>query len=196
MREMKPKMNQSDERLSAGLRELAAASGQGASAEAGLMLKEVFRRHHARRKRALRVRAAIICICVAGLAASFLLRRPSPAINSGDVEAVRTIPPERISYPEGIIAAETATRRSVSPQRIFAHQNALSATGGFVALPAGAMVPPGDELRVVRLEMRGEDLRLVGAPVSEEIATRRITADFVVGHDGTPYAMRLVGSNF
>ena len=58
------------------------------------------------------------------------------------------------------------------------------------------MIPAGDELRVVRLEMPGEDLRLVGAAVTEEIARRRVTADFVVGHDGTPYAVRLVQTRF
>ena len=57
------------------------------------------------------------------------------------------------------------------------------------------MIPAGDELRVVRLEMPGEDLRLVGAPVMEKLAGRHVTADFVVGHDGTPYAFRLVQSS-
>jgi len=68
--------------------------------------------------------------------------------------------------------------------------------GGFWALPSFDLIPSGDQLRVIRVQLRGEDLRLVGAPVTEEIAWHRVTADFVVGHDGTPYAVKLVQANF
>jgi hypothetical protein len=63
---------------------------------------------------------------------------------------------------------------------------------GFMAL--GAYDPammPGD-VQVVRLELTGADLRLVGAPVAEDLSDRRLLADIVVGNDGTPYAVRLV----
>lgn len=48
------------------------------------------------------------------------------------------------------------------------------------------------ELAVVRLELSGADLRLMGAPVAEDLSDRRLLADIVVGNDGTPYAVRLV----
>jgi hypothetical protein len=62
----------------------------------------------------------------------------------------------------------------------------------FLALPSYDPNMPTDGLRIIRLEARGSDIRLTGAPVSEELAERRVVADFVVGHDGTPYAVRFV----
>ena len=53
-----------------------------------------------------------------------------------------------------------------------------------------AMTP--SELQVVRLELSGADLRLMGAPVGEDLSDRRLLADIVVGNDGTPYAVRIV----
>lgn len=188
---MKHKMDQSGDRLSAALRELAALERQGASPEAGLMLQDAFRRHHLRRKRMLTIRAGLIGICVAGLAASFLLRKP--AVKVTPQTTVQIISPEEVSDSPAVSASKI--RRAAPAGNNPATSNA-SAVSAFVALPSSVVLPPVDELRVVRLEMRGEDLRLVGAPVTEEIAARRITADFVVGHDGTPYAMRLVRSNF
>jgi hypothetical protein len=184
--------NQPEEKLSAALRELAESSRQGASPELGSMLKNAFRRHHARRRRILRMRVAVLCVCVAGLTAAFLLSRPF--LKKGPQIAMHTIPPQEVHQPQDISASATARPappRTVSPKRAAANTN-----NAFVALPSIDMIPAGDELRVVRLEMPGEDLRLVGAPVTEEIARRRVTADFVIGHDGTPYAVRLVQARF
>lgn len=191
---MTQERNQSEERLSAALRELAAGSPRGASPEAGVMLKEIFRRHHRRRRRIRSVGIALFALCIALLAGSLLLRES--AVQNGSREeagAVHIIPPQEVSYPPAMSAAKI--KRPVLPKNAPASGSTESANT-FVALPSLAMVPAGDELRVVRLEMPGEDLRLVGAQVTEEIARRRVTADFVVGHDGTPYAVRLVRSKF
>lgn len=138
------------------------------------------------------MRVAVLCVCVAGLAAAFLLSRP--LLKNSSQIVVHTIPPQEVHQSEDISASATARpapSRSVSPKGPVASTNSA-----FVALPSIEMIPAGDELRVVRLEMPGEDLRLVGAPVTEEIARRRVTADFVIGHDGTPYAVRLVQTRF
>lgn len=186
------RMNQSEERLASALRQLAETSQQGASPELGLFLKDAFRRHHTRRRRVLRLRIAVLCLCVAGLAGSLLLRKPPR--KSGEELVVHTIAPQEVMYEEMVSTAKT--RQFAPPKRTSTPRQAPTTASGFVALPAFAMLPAGDELRVVRLDMRGEDLRLVGARVTEEIAARRITADFVVGHDGTPYAVRLVRTDF
>jgi hypothetical protein len=185
--------NQPEEKLSAALRELAASSRQGASPELGLMLKGAFRTHHARRRRMQRMRVAILCICVAGLASLLLLRKPVVK-NMPDQAAVHTIPPQEVSYPADTSVARTT--QAVLPRKISPNRNTPTAASAFVALPSFDMVSAADELRVVRLEMPGADLRLVGAPVTEKIARGRVTADFLVGHDGTPYAVRLVQSKF
>jgi hypothetical protein len=183
--------NQTEERLSAALKELAASSRQGASPELGPMLKDSFRRHHIRRRRALRLRLATFAVCVLALALSLLLKS---AWKSNPVQpaVVHTIPPQEVSAPPQVSVLRMG--RPLAHARPSLPGKPSRGTNAFVALPSFVMFTAGDELRVVRLEMPAEDLQLVGARVTEEIAKSRVTADFVVGHDGTPYAMRLVKS--
>jgi hypothetical protein len=191
---MTREMNEPEERLAAALQELAASSRQGASSELGLLLKDSFRRHHARHRRLLRVRIGLLSACVMAAGILVLLWASLLKNKSGETAGVHTIPPQELVDPPEVSVSRMkppATRR-----RVPASANAVSASNTFVALPSLDVVPPGDELRVVRLEMPGEDLRLIGAPITEEIVRRRVTADFVIGHDGTPYAMRLVRSKF
>jgi hypothetical protein len=141
--------NQSEEKLSAALRELAASSRQGASPELSAMLKDTFRRHHARRRRMVRMRVAILGVCLVALAAAFLLSRP--LLKDRPQIALHTIPPQEVHQPEDISASVTdrpAPFRRVSPKRAAAITN-----NAFVALPSIDMIPAGDELRVVRLEI-------------------------------------------
>jgi hypothetical protein len=185
--------NQTEERLSAVLRELAASARQGASPELGPRLKDSFRRHHIRRRRALRLRLATLAVCVLALALSLLLRSAWKN-NQVQTAVVHTIPPEEVPVAPQVSVSRMG--RPVAHARPSVPGNPSQGTNAFVALPSFVMVTTGDELRVVRVEMLGEDLQLVGAHVPEEIARRRVTADFVVGHDGTPYAMRLVNTGF
>jgi hypothetical protein len=48
------------------------------------------------------------------------------------------------------------------------------------------------DAQIVRLQLTGADLRLVGAPVAEDLSDHRLLADIVLAADGTPYAVRLV----
>lgn len=61
----------------------------------------------------------------------------------------------------------------------------------FIALPSYDPAVPAGDLQMVRLEVTGGDLRLLGAPVAGDLSAR-VTADFITGRDGTPYAVRLV----
>jgi hypothetical protein len=61
-----------------------------------------------------------------------------------------------------------------------------------MVLPGWSSATPSEQLRIVRMELPASALRMVGAPVSQEVTERPVLADFVVGQDGTPYAMRLV----
>lgn len=191
---MTHQMNQPEEQLSAALRELSTHSWQSASPELGLALKDAFRRHHKRRRQVFRMRIALGCLCVAALACLFLLKRPPASDNSARATVLQTIPPQEITSP-----AETnlsAVRPPALLKRQTPGRNTSADSRGFWALPSFDLIPSGDQLRVVRLQMRGEDLRLVGAPVAEAMVRHRVTADFVVGQDGTPYAVRLVQANF
>jgi hypothetical protein len=190
MRELK----QPEERLSAALRELAASSGQGPSPELGVMLKDAFRHHHVRRRRRLlRTHLALLTICLAALTGSLLLWKTPTQNPSAPVATIQTIPPEQVVYPREVTVSKA--ERS-APRRRSSSDSPKPKRNEFVALPSFDMLPASDELRVVRLELPGEDLRLVGAPVTEELARRRVTADFVVGHDGTAYAVRYVQAKF
>jgi hypothetical protein len=154
--------SRSEELLSAGLQELARSSPQSASAESKAALSHAFRRHHARR-RAVRVVAMLAAVLVV-TGASLWLRT---------------------------IVRESVHTRQVSPTSVVAQQ--ITAKGEvFVALPSFAFETPGEELRVVRVEMPVSSLRVLGARVNDELSTRRIVADLLVGTDGTPYAFRII----
>ena len=52
-------------------------------------------------------------------------------------------------------------------------------------------VPVG-ESRMVRMDLPGSALQLIGYPVDGQLLDQRIVADVLVGEDGLPYAVRLV----
>jgi hypothetical protein len=159
---MSDRSSRSEELVSAGLRELARSSPQSASAESKAALSHAFRRHHAR-GRAVRVVAMLAAVLVVTLASLWL----------------RTM------------VRESAHTPQVSPTSVVAQQ--ITAEGEvFVALPSFAFETQGEELRVVRVEMPVSSLRVLGARVNDELSTRRIVADLLVGTDGTPYAFRII----
>lgn len=187
-------MNQPEEKLSAALQELGSRSRQSAAPELGAMLRDEFRRHHVRRRRMIRLRIALVCLCVAGLAGLKLLKNNAVNNSSTQTNAVQIIPPQQVS--PSVEVNISSVKQPEPPRRPIPKRQASTDVTGFWALPSFDLIPSGDRLRVVRMQMRGEDLRLIGAPIAEEIARRRVTADFVVGHDGTPYAVRLVQASF
>ncbi|HEY6350672.1 MAG TPA: hypothetical protein VI636_14810 [Candidatus Angelobacter sp.] len=187
-------MNQSEERLAKALRELASCSRQSAAPELAVSLKDAFRHHHAQRRQRTRVRIVLACLCMTALSGWFLLKNAALHNNSAQINTVHMIPSQEVS-PSAEISVST-TRQAAALNRPAPRRKTSADVGSYWALPSFDLIPSGDQLRVVRLQMRGEDLRLVGAPVTEEIVRRRVTADFVVGHDGTPYAVKLVQANF
>jgi hypothetical protein len=66
------------------------------------------------------------------------------------------------------------------------------ASSDFVALPTFDPSIPTGPSRVVRLDLPGSALQLIGYPVDEELLERRVLTDILVGQDGMPYAVRLV----
>jgi len=181
-------MNRSEERLNAALRNLAVRSQQSASPDLEPALRNAFRRHHSRRRHIRNLRLGAIAILLAALAVIPLLRRSS--VKNHPVTSVRTIPPAEVTPSPDVNVAQS--RSTTTAGNSSSNRRKPTTMGQFVALPSLDEVPPSNELRVVRLEMPIEALRLVGVPVEEESADRRVLADFVVGPDRTPYAVRLV----
>jgi hypothetical protein len=189
---------QSDSRLTEALRRLTASSQGGAPPEIGAGLLTAFRRRHARRRLVRRMRVAALAACLL-LAASLWMRRPShppprAATVSVSSPGVRSKAPERTVTTSGAATTSVAAAqprpvaRRASPKAPWR----AAANPQFVALPAYDPRIPLDELRVVRVQLPASALWQMGAPLNSDTANRRMLADFVVGQDGTPYAVRLL----
>jgi hypothetical protein len=186
-------MNQPDSRLSAALRRLGAMAPRGAPLALGDMLKDEFRRHHIRRRRNRNARILLAAACVAASLGTFLILRPRPSNMAAIHESLRTTPPSQADIlvaPRAPKATRLKAAKSRAPNR--SRKNPATAENRFVPLPTFDPAIPIDHLQMVRLDLPGRDLRLVGFPVREEIADRRIVADVLLAQDGTPYALRLV----
>jgi hypothetical protein len=62
----------------------------------------------------------------------------------------------------------------------------------FVALPVSEGLAPAAELSVVRVELRGSELQQYGLQAPADGSARNLLAEFVVGEDGLPRAIRIV----
>ena len=185
-------MNQSDNRLSAALRRLSAIAPRSAPLALGDTLKGEFRRYHLRRRRERNARILLAAACLAASVGTFLVLRPRPSDMAAIHEPLQTTPSQA-----NILAAlkEPKTTRpkaakNHAPNR--SRKNPVTAENRFVALPTFDPAIPIDHLEMVRVDLPGRALRLVGFPVSEEVADRRVVADVLLAQDGTPYALRLV----
>ena len=194
--------------LSEALRELAATSPQ-ASPELGARLQEAFAQHHAQRR--LRRRAAV----AAGLAACLVtaLAWLTTAKQTREVrkleppaQVAKTPAPERqlvapkVAQPSAASVTSAAAKpRGRGKQLSKARDHSVEApvviaAGDFIALPSfDSAVPLGDS-RMVRVDLPGSALQLIGYPIDGQLLDRRIVADVLVGQDGLPYAVRLVNA--
>jgi hypothetical protein len=185
-------MNQPDSRLSAALRRLRAIAPRSAPPALGEMLKDEFRRHHLRRKRARNARILLAAACLAASVGTLLIFRLRPLNMTPILESVQPTPPQA-----NILVALTEPK-TTQPKPLKSHapdrsrKNPATSENRFVTLPTFDPAIPIDHLQMVRLDLPGRELRLVGFPVREEIADRRIVADVLLAQDGTPYALRLV----
>lgn len=203
-------MNPQRDTLSEALRELAAASPQ-ASPQLGVSLSSAFARHHVQRRRRNRVAFAIgLAAC---LAISAVWLRAGKLTNAVKVvehasqtakapplvsEAVAPESPKGPKIPAPSLAStgvkpRVGTRQvSKSRSRSLATPPATVQAGDFVALPTFDPAIPVGQSRMVRIDLPGSDLQLIGYPVDGQLLDRRIVTDVLVGQDGMPYAVRLV----
>ena len=198
-------MNQfeSEDRLVGALRRLAEESSRVPSPEVAAGLAAAFRRHH-RRRRTRNAVLVVLAICSLASVALFLTRQekaapvmvknPSSPVTSPVVESATPTPASSTMGTANNPGSKKAAQRDVR-QRAVRYQTVASQARqslAFLPLPSYDPAVRNDELRIVRVEMPIQDLRLVGAPVAADVPNRQVRADFVVGHDGTPYAVRLI----
>ena len=202
---------QPEPRLTEALRRLAASSPQSAPPQIAAGLLNEFRRHHARRRWTRRAGMLGLAACLA-LAAAFVSTRNS---RQKQPEAARQVIPvkqpvpvkqpepaakapvhEAAAAPVGPVRIAPKVRRptvkqaAAKPDRV--RPSARTAARAFLALPGYDPGVPMDQLNIVRVMLPESALWKMGAPVRPDAGTRRVTADFVVSQDGTPYAVRLV----
>ena len=186
-------MNSSDEKLVTALRGVAAASSQGASTELGAKLQAEFHRYHARRRKIRRIQVGSAAFCLSALVVLLLVgihaKRPA------EIRA-NTQPPSRTATVTTTVAVTMPKPANAKSRPVAAKMKKKAPrTDDFMMLPSYDPAPVGDDLRIVRVELTGESLRRMGAPVTEELSDQRMKADVVVGTDGTPYAVRLVNGH-
>lgn len=186
-------MTEHDDQLSAMLRRAGAGAPQGAPPALGEKLKGEFRRHHMRRRRERNARMLLVAACLIVSVMTFLRLRPRPSNIAAIREPVQTAPPQQVNAPVDVPESTPIQRKFVrKPASIPTRKRAEIAGERFVALPTFDSAVPIDHLEIVRVDLPVRDLRLVGFPVNEEMADRRVVADVLLAQDGTPYALRLV----
>lgn len=195
MREIGPQFDApfEDDHLTGALRHLAASSRQGAPAEIGAGLAIAFRRQHARRRLVRRTSAVALAACVALVAGLVSIRSVRQSPNKEQPHEVAAGVPDKTANTARVTTvAVMPVHREVRPARLKASAVRASSRDEFLALPGYDPAVPADELHVVRVQLPASALWQIGAPVSPDSGARKFLADFVVGQDGTPYAVRLV----
>ncbi len=71
-------------------------------------------------------------------------------------------------------------------------QPAWTALDEFVPLPVSEGLAPATDLSVVRIKLRGSDLQQYGLEAPADAAAQTMLAEFVIGEDGLPRAIRIV----
>jgi len=189
MREIDPQ----SERLTGALRHLAASSPQSAPPEVAAGLLGEFRRHHAQRRRRRTIGILAVAACL--VLAAYWSSRPLLQRHSSQENFARAVThsDQGTSSPAAPIVAtvpkqpQRAVGRPHPPKPLSTQENRA-----FLALPAYDPTVPMEDLQVVRVQLPASALWKMGAPMLADAGERRMTADFVVGQDGTAYAVRLV----
>ncbi|HLG96977.1 MAG TPA: hypothetical protein VKX49_11755 [Bryobacteraceae bacterium] len=161
-------MNDDQRDLLHALRGLAAAGPQEAPArlEQQLLMRMRARAH---RRRVVAWASAAVTAAAAAVSILFWTWAPSSTGLRGPSE-------------KAAVAAEQGSTDA-----------ALSdATASFYPLPDAEALPPLETSMVVRVQMQGSALRLLGYPVDEDLSSEPVQADVLLGQDGLARGLRLI----
>lgn len=193
MREIDPMREPSEALLSSALHRLATAGKRNAPPELGASLLENFRHRHRRRRQVRLAMGAAVAACVLGLVIFAGMLRP---VHTAEKKTpVRT--PERVPVVAPAVRATSTEspepkRDRTEQRRIAAGETPAANDEGFVPLPSYDPAVASSDLQMVRVEVTGSELRMLGARVAGDLSDRPVIADFITDRDGTPYAVRLV----
>jgi hypothetical protein len=111
--------------------------------------------------------------------------RPEPRLRSAQVTGH-----QRVQSKSAPVRRPETDRVSI---RDSSSKNATwSSLDEFVPLPASEGLPIAAELSVVRIKLRGSDLQQYGLEAPADAVAQTLLAEFVVGEDGLPRAIRIV----
>lgn len=146
--------------------------------------------------------AVILLAAVATAGVMWQARRSHESRN----REVRAIPVPQVK-PGPVLPSERVVGRSSLPQKSAVVRKAASNTSGlsdapqqafwssldeFVALPVSEGLRPAAEMSVVRIKLKGSDLQQYGLDAPADAVAQTLLAEFVVGEDGLPRAIRIV----
>jgi hypothetical protein len=110
---------------------------------------------------------------------------PEP-LQSSPVTARQSFEPKAKPLREAV-KARAPLRHSSPPEA-----PTLSSLDAFVPLPTSESLPTAAELSIVRIRLRGSDLQQYGLQTPADALAQTMLAEFAVGEDGLPRAIRIV----
>jgi len=165
-------MNENDQELLEGLRELASDGQPGAPVRIEERLLHEFRRRVRVRRRIMLASSAGAVAIAAGL---FIMMRVAPATHA---------PATQNAAVAAMIAETPGIIEVPSPSE--------DAGMNFYELPDARELPPVENATVVRVELPVASLRSIGFQVNEESANAAVEADVLLGQDGLARGVRFI----
>lgn len=146
---------------------------------------------------------AILIVAVATAGTIWQIRkRPQPKnqqAQSAPVSQVRAeaaLPSASLIEKKSVSAKSTRAGRAgtvrASRRDSSQKQPSWNSLDEFVPLPVSEGLAPAADLSVVRIKLRGSDLQQYGLEAPADAAARTMLAEFVIGEDGLPRAIRIV----
>jgi hypothetical protein len=153
--------------------------------------------------------AATLLAVVAGIAVAGSIWRahPTPQADQAQTQPARSLPAPQVS-PVPSHSSPITPRHGVEPkaQPVRAAVKAraplqpsfppeaptASSLDAFVPLPVSEGLPTAAELSIVRIRLRGSDLQQYGLQTPADALAQTMLAEFAVGEDGLPRAIRIL----
>ena len=116
---------------------------------------------------------------------------PVPQVRTGTALPFTSVTTKRSATAKSMRAGRSRTDRASQPDSP-QNQPSWNSLDEFVPLPVSEGLAPAADLSVVRIKLRGSDLQQYGLEAPADAAAQTMLAEFVVGEDGLPRAIRIV----
>jgi hypothetical protein len=147
------------------------------------------------------VAIAIVVVAAAGIVWQ-IRNRPQPKIEkvqsapAAQVRAEAALPSTPVTKKSSVTAKSTRAGRGetnrASQGELSQREPSWNSLDEFVPLPVSEGLAPAADVSVVRIKLRGSDLQQYGLEAPADAAAQIMLAEFVVGEDGLPRAIRIV----